>query len=575
MLMAAPSSFDPRWSTAVPDWKERVRNRQPLVPDLPLFKDVADKALRVFKRLRVPDIIGMPTYGEVCDDWVFRFVRAVFGCYDPVKKRRMLQEFFLLVPKKNGKSSVAAAIMVTAAIINERPAAELLLIAPTKEIAAISFKQARGIIKADPALDAIFHIQDHMRKITHRNSGAELAIKASDTDTITGVKATFTLIDETHEFAKKSNAADVFTEIRGALAARPDGFLLQITTQSKRQPSGQFAVELAKARDVRDGKLQLPLLAVLYELPADLARNDGWKDPATWPMVNPNYGRSVNPDWLAAELVAQERAGKEALALFASQHFNVEIGVGMTIDTWIGAQYWAEPSIIDRSLTLESLIARCEVVTVGVDGGGLDDLLGVAVIGRERGTRRWLIWTHAWAQPEVLERRKEIVPMLRDYEADGDLTICTSAGQGHEEVAALVERLRDAGLFPEENAVGLDPGQVAPILDALAARELEGPLLCGIRQGGGLRGPIWTMEFKLKARDVVHGGQRMMNWVVGNAKAQQVGSMVVIEKVAAGKAKIDPLIAVFNAAELMGRNPVAALPTLTPWDRDPNYRMRA
>lgn len=556
MLMMEQQAFDPRWSTAVPDWKEKLKAREPLLPELPLFDEVAEKALRIFKRLRMPDIIGNPTYGEVCAEWVFSFVRVVFGSYDPVTKRRMIQEFFLLVPKKNGKSSIAAAIIVTAAIMNERPEAELLLIAPTKEIANIAFKQARGIIRLDAALDAIFYLQDHLKKITHRNSGAEIAIKASDTDTITGGKATFTLIDETHEFARKSSAANVFVEIRGALASRPDGFLLQITTQSKQQPSGVFAVELSKARAVRDGKLKLPLLAVLYELPKEMLANNGWRNPSTWPLVNPNFGRSVDPNFLSNQLIAKESEGREALELFASQHFNVEIGVGLTMDTWVGAQYWTGAT--EPGLTLDSLLQRSDVVTIGIDGGGMDDLLGAAVIGRERGTRRWLMWTCAWAQPEVLERRKEIEPQLRDYAADGDLVICTRATQGHEEVAQLVARIEQTGLLPAEEAVGLDHGQVAPILDELAKLEIEGPLLCGIRQGGGLRGPIWNMEFKLKSKAAVHGGQRMMNWVLGNAKAQQVGSMVVIEKVAAGKAKIDPLIAIFNAAELMGRNPVAS-----------------
>ena len=40
------------------------------------------------------------------------------------------------------------------------------------------------------------------------------------------------MIDETHQFArKKSNAAEVFIELRGALTKRPDGFLFQTTTQ--------------------------------------------------------------------------------------------------------------------------------------------------------------------------------------------------------------------------------------------------------------------------------------------------------------------------------------------------------
>jgi hypothetical protein len=48
-----------------------------------------------------------------------------------------------------------------------------------------------------------------------------ILIKAADADVITGSKATFILIDETHVFAQKANAADMFVEIRGSLASRP------------------------------------------------------------------------------------------------------------------------------------------------------------------------------------------------------------------------------------------------------------------------------------------------------------------------------------------------------------------
>lgn len=544
------------WRTACPDWAARLMAGESLVPDLPLFPAERDKALRIFDRLRLPDVIGQPPMAEAAGPWIRDIVAALFGSYDAEVNRRMIQEVFLLVPKKNGKSSYAAAIMVTAMIVNRRPNAEFLLIAPTMEIAGISYKQAEGIIKSDPELLKLFHLREHLKTIVHRASGAELKIKAADTDVITGSKSTGILIDETHVFAKKSNAADIFVEIRGALAARPDGFLIQITTQSKTPPSGVFKAELEIARDVRDGALSLPRLPVLYELPDDVAQGDGWKNPAVWPRVNPNLGRSVDIQFLQNALVTAERTGKDALALLASQHFNVEIGMALRADRWIGAEYWLAATSPDL-VELDDLLARSEVAVVGIDGGGLDDLMGLAVLGRDRDTQDWLLWAHAWAHPEVYERRKEIIPLLEGFEAAGELTRCERPTQDVVEAAQLVARVRDAGLLPEAAGVGLDPQGVAALVDALAERDITGDQVVGVPQGYRISAAIWGTERKLADGTLKHGGQDLMAWAVGNAKVEQRGNAVLITKQAAGKAKIDPLMAAFNAVALMSRNPQA------------------
>lgn len=551
------------WDTSCKDWEARLLSGRSLVPDLPLNQDQADRALRIFKRLRLPDVADNPTLGEAGDDWIFEIVQAVFGAYDPATRRRMIQEFFLLVPKKNAKSTYAAAIMVTAMIVNPVNNAEFLLIAPTKEIADISFKQASGIISLDYELSKLFHLQRHVRTITHRNTGALLQIKAADTNVITGSKATGILVDETHVFAKKADAAGIFLEIRGGLAARPGGFMIQITTQSKEPPRGVFKSELALARDIRDGKVRLPRLAVLYELPHKLADDGGWKDEKLWPRINPNLGRSVDQAFLRNALTVAERDGPDALALLASQHFNVEVGLSLHGDRWRGADYWE--GAIDATLTLDGLIERSDVAVVGIDGGGLDDLFGLAVIGRDRDTNEWLLWAHAWAQTDVLERRKEIVSRLRDFEADGDLTICQEPTQDVREAADIVERLAEAGLLPEKGAVGLDPMGVAALVDALAERDIVEGQVIGIGQGFRLSGAVWGLERKLKDGTLWHSGQPLMAWCVGNARVEQRGNAVLITKQAAGKAKIDPLMAAFDAVMLMSRNPEPV--------RKPEYQM--
>lgn len=544
------------WDTSVPDWEQRIIKKLSLIPKLPLFDKEAEKALRIFKRLKVPDIEGTPTHGEICAEWMFDLVRVIFGSYDAKLKQRMIREFFILIPKKNGKSSIAAAIMVVAIIMNRRPEAEFLLIAPTKKIADIAFKQASGIIRLDLQLKKIFHLTTHQRTITHRVTGAQLLIRAADTDVITGSKSTGILVDETHEFAKKANAANVFVEVRGSLAARPDGFMLQITTQSKDIPAGVFKDELAMAREVRDGKIKMPLLPIMYELPAKMQVEGAWRDRATWPLVNPNLGLSVSEDFLVDELKRADRAGIQALTLFASQHFNVEIGIGLRADRWAGAEHWRKQS--DPSLTLEEVMARSEVIVVGLDGGGLDDLFGFSALGRDKtDSRIWLSWSHAWCHKGVLDRRKSIAQRLQDYEKLGELTIVGDDLSDIMEIVDIIDRINKADLLA---AVAVDPAGIGEMIDALDVIDVtaEGKQVIGAPQGFAMMNAIKTAERKLANGTLKHNGSTLMTWAVSNLKIEPMATAIRATKQNAGDAKIDPVMALFDAVTVMSTNPEPA-----------------
>ena len=68
-------------------------------------------------------------------------------------------------------------------------------------------------------------------------------------------------------------------------------------------------------------------------------------------------------------------------------------------------------------------------------------------------------------------------------------------------------------------------------------------------------GAIKTTERKLAEGGMWHDGSPMMAWCVGNAKVEPRGNSILITKQASGFAKIDPLMALFNAVSLMSLNP--------------------
>jgi phage terminase large subunit-like protein len=546
----------PRWTTACPDWEQRIVERRSLVPCPPLFADEAAEALAVFKSLRIVDVPGMPTFGEACEEWVFEFVAAIFGAYDAETGRRLIREFLLLIAKKNAKSTIAAGIMVTALIRNWRMSAELLLLAPTLEAANNCFRPAADMVRHDPELVVLLNVIDHKRTIVHRQTGAELKIVAADSDVVSGKKAAYVLVDELWLFGKRPNAGPMLREATGGLVSRAEGFVVYLTTHSDEAPAGVFKDKLDHFRDVRDGVIDDPKsLGVLFEFPKAMIEEEAYLDPANFYVTNPNIGRSVDVEWLSDELAKERRGDGSGLQVFLAKHLNVEIGLRLSRDRWGGADVWAAAG--DPTLTFETLIARSEVAVAGIDIGGSDDLLGLAVIGRERDTGKWLHWAHVWATDKVWRLRPQIATVLDDFIADGDATRCTSPGQDIREVAERLVQIREAGLFPATEAVGLDPAGVAAMVDELLERGFAEEQLGAVLQGWKLNGATNGLERKIEDGMFVHGATALMAWTVGNAKAVTKGNNVIITKETSGRSKIDALAATLNAFVQMGRGPVA------------------
>jgi phage terminase large subunit-like protein len=554
------------WDLSNPEWEARLMSGRSLIPELPLNRQEADDGLAIFDQLRLPDVPDLPLMRDAAGPWFRDLVRVAFGSWFPAERKRYIRDIFAMLPKGQSKTTYSAGLLLTAMYLNRRPRAEGLFVAPTQAIANTAYDKCVGMIEAEPELRKRFRPRDHIKTISDLANGSALRIKSFDTNILSGTILFIALLDELHLLGRNAHTAKVLRQIRGGLEKTPEGLLIITTTQSDDIPSGAFKDELLNARRIRDGhfrgKVHRPLLPVLYEFPPAIAKHrERWGDPSNWPMVMPNLGRSVHLDSLVADWQTEQTKNDAAIRIWASQHLNIEMGIGLQTDGWPGAEFWA--SAVDTTLTLDSLIERSETVVVGVDGGGLDDLFGLAILGREKESKRWLSWSHAWCHRGVLQRRLTIASRLEDFAAAGELTIVDDKLEDVSAIVGIVQRVQDAGVL---SCVAIDvEGPYGEFVDALAEIGVDeaSEKIVGIGQGYKLMGAIKTVERKLVNGTFVHAPSALMDWQCGNVKIEPTATAIRPTKQNAGDAKIDGWCALMDAATVMSKHP----------DRAPTYQV--
>ena len=310
-------------------------------------------------------------------------------------------------------------------------------------------------------------IRDHIKTIHDRRTKANTKIKTVDKKIVTGAVPAFALIDELHLLGKDSNAEAIIGQLKGGMVTVPGAFWAMITTQSFDPPAGVFKSELKIAAPF--GTARRPASTPCRCRTNSVSSNNGTRSSGRIPhsgigCSRMSAGRCGSRRLRRTTLPSRSRIS----ARFVSGRRNISTSKSASrFMTTAGRAPTIGEAAAEPELTLEELLRRCDVVVMGGDGGGLDDLLGLAVLGREKGTRRWLLWCLGWCYAKVLERRKEIGPRLRDFESRGELTIVEALGDDMKAVTDIARQVRASGKTPCKNAVGVDPAGLGSLVDAL------------------------------------------------------------------------------------------------------------
>lgn len=124
---------------------------------------------------------------------------------------------------------------------------------------------------------------------------------------------------------------------------------------------------------------------------------------------------------------------------------------------------------------------------------------------------------------------------------------------------APTKEVADNSFKPAQDMIlAVDPYGLGELVEQLSNIGItqENNLLIGVAQGWKMKSSIVTCERRIVNGTLKHDGCEMASWCVGNLKIEPTATSFRASKQNLGDAKIDPIMALFDAATVMSTNPV-------------------
>jgi phage terminase large subunit-like protein len=426
-----------------------------------------------------------------------KFVEAnIFGWVDKKTKLRRFREVYEEEARKNGKSIRLAARGLYMLCADGETGAEVYSGATTGKQALEIFRPAWQMahlmqpLRERFGLDlggspknpgAIFR-DDDMSKFE------PLIGKPGD-----GASPHCALVDEYHE-----HETDHFVEtMRTGMGAREQP-LLSIITTAGTNLGGPCYQHRSDVQRILKGEMDDDrTFAVIYTLDDE----DAWHDPAVLCKANPNYGVSVSEEFLLAELDAARRSATKQSA-FRTKHLNQWVGAK---SAWMNMLAWQRQK---ADVTLDALqTAPC---WIAVDLASKKDVAAVAIVWRVE--HKYITAARFYVPEAALEDNER----YRAFCASGDM-IATPGSMIDQEFIEE-DLLKLCGKLNVQD-LAFDEWQANYLMSRLQKKGLR--VIAFNQTVRNMSDPMKEVEARVLSRTLVHDGNPVMAWMMGNVCARR------------------------------------------------------
>ncbi len=469
-------------------------------------------------------------------DWQWRdLIGPLYGWKRPDGRRRF-RFASVWIPKKNGKSTLAAGIVLNSLVNDDEPGAEVYGAAADRFQAKTVFEECAAMVGQSPALAELLNPVPSTSRIVYPAQNSVYMLLSKDSKkTGHGKNISAGIIDEVHVVSR-----ELYATLRYGGAARRQPIFFEISTAGD-DPTSFGKDRYDYAKKVLKGEIEDPeLLPVIYEVetPAGKEPEDLWEDPEQWHKANPSLGVTITEESFRADFLTAKNGTPLDKKSFCQLRLNIWQKGGGT--PWIQPEKWAAlagppPGPLDGRDCYGGLDLATTTDTVS--------LVLAFPFGDwpEPECVYYLVWI--WV-PEGACRERERLNRTRFdlWIAEEHIIEVPGAVIDFDLIRKQLNELNDVYAIRK---LALDKWNAVQLGTQLAGDGFE---VEWFGQGfASMSGPTKELEKLILSGRARHGGNKALNWMVGNAQAEKdaAGNVKLSKKTS--REKIDGAVAAVMA----------------------------
>ncbi|MDI3895843.1 terminase large subunit [Pseudomonas aeruginosa] len=431
----------------------------------------------------------------VFEPWQVFIEANIFGWVKKDTGKRRFREAYEEIPRKNGKSARLAARGIYLFAADGESGAEVYSGATTEKQAFEVFRPAWMMAHKLENLRNRFGIE---LSGNQKNPGPMFVMEdMSKFETVIGnpgdgASPHAALVDEYHE-----HDTDALVDtMQTGMGAREQPLLSIITTAGSNLGGPCYEKRRDVIRILEGQTVDETIFGIIYTLDEE----DPWDDPASLVKANPNYGISVFPDFLLAQLQQAKRSASKQNA-FRTKHLNQWVGARTV---WMNMLAWQRQK---RDFTIADMAGcRC---WMALDLASKKDVAALVMLFEKAGQ---FYCTPRFYAPEAAAEENE---KYQNFALEGHLVLTPGSMTDY---AFIEADILDLAKQIDLQDSAFDDWQANYLITRLSNTSI--PVVDFNQTMKSMSDPMKEVEARVIARKLWHDGNPVMTWMMGNVAAK-------------------------------------------------------